>query len=149
MGEHLHPCFRTFTFSELGQMCGQIGAEWGGQAAPVVCGCMGLLPSRLHGFRLKRALSRLWASVLRNCGMPSLALKNRVVVWGGQDDQSFLQRFGVLLGQHQQVNQINLTQSSRAQTFGLRALLHFRRHRGHQRASVYMGSMGEIFIIAI
>lgn len=39
----------------------------------------GGLPSRLQGFRLKSALSRLWASTLRNCGMPSLALKSTVI----------------------------------------------------------------------
>lgn len=39
-----------------------------------------LLPSRLHGLRLKRARSRPCASALRNCGMPSLALQGRVGV---------------------------------------------------------------------
>lgn len=32
--------------------------------------------------------------------------------------------------------------------FGLRALLHFRNYLGHQRASVYVGYMADIFIIA-
>lgn len=35
----------------------------------------GCLPSRLAGFRLNRARRRLWASVLRNWGMPSFALQ--------------------------------------------------------------------------
>ena len=35
----------------------------------------GHLPSRLAGFRLNRARRRLWASVLRNWGMPSFALQ--------------------------------------------------------------------------
>lgn len=39
---------------------------------PLSWGC---LPSRLAGFRLNRARRRLWASVLRNWGMPSFALK--------------------------------------------------------------------------
>lgn len=38
----------------------------------------GPLPSRLQGFRLKRALSRLCASMLRNCGIPSFALQDRM-----------------------------------------------------------------------
>lgn len=42
----------------------------------------GGLPSRLQGFRLNSALSRLWASTLRNCGMPSLALKSTVIFQG-------------------------------------------------------------------
>lgn len=39
---------------------------------PLSWGC---LPSRLAGFRLNSARRRLWASVLRNWGMPSFALK--------------------------------------------------------------------------
>lgn len=35
----------------------------------------GCLPSRLAGFLLNRARRRLWASVLRNWGMPSFALE--------------------------------------------------------------------------
>lgn len=46
----------------------------------------GSLPSRLQGFRLKSALSRLWASTLRNCGMPSLALKSSHIL--GEEGQA-------------------------------------------------------------
>lgn len=42
------------------------------RSPPLSWGC---LPSRLAGFRLNSARRRLWASVLRNWGMPSFALK--------------------------------------------------------------------------
>ena len=84
MGEYLRPWLRTFAFSDLAQTCSQTRVEHGGRAAPVAAERGGLLPSRLHGFRLKRALSRPWASMLRNCGMPSLALKNRVELGMGR-----------------------------------------------------------------
>lgn len=40
----------------------------------------GCLPSRLAGFLLNRARRRLWASVLRNWGMPSFALEQPQVL---------------------------------------------------------------------
>lgn len=46
---------------------------------PLSWGC---LPSRLAGFLLNRARRRLWASVLRNWGMPSFALEQPQVSSG-------------------------------------------------------------------
>lgn len=44
----------------------------------------GCLPSRLAGFLLNRARRRLWASVLRNWGMPSFALEQPQASWGAE-----------------------------------------------------------------
>lgn len=73
---------RTFCFQgPRGQAvgpCVPMAPHRGGRRA------LGLLPSRLQGFRLKRALSKLWASMLRNWGMPSLALQSKSDIGGGQ-----------------------------------------------------------------
>jgi len=37
----------------------------------------GSLPNLLEGFLLKRARNKLWTSGLRNCGMPSFALRKK------------------------------------------------------------------------
>jgi len=38
----------------------------------------GSLPNLLEGFLLKRARNKLWTSGLRNCGMPSFALRKEM-----------------------------------------------------------------------
>lgn len=35
------------------------------------------IPNLFNGLRLKRARNRLWASGLKNCGIPSLALRKK------------------------------------------------------------------------
>lgn len=68
---HCLPTQRTT--APFSPRCGPVA--W---AAAVPCSpplSRGCLPSRLAGFRLNRARRRLWASVLRNWGMPSFALK--------------------------------------------------------------------------
>lgn len=38
-----------------------------------------ILPNLFAGFRLKSIRKRLWASGLKNCGIPSLALNNKSI----------------------------------------------------------------------
>lgn len=66
--------FESQSGAEAALSCPQ--GVWQGSTSPRER-CHKLLPSRLQGFLLKRALSKLWASTLRNCGIPSLALKNK------------------------------------------------------------------------
>lgn len=49
-------------------------SRWQPLSVPIGGGVMGILTQPVAGVHLKRALSRLWASMLRNCGIPSLAL---------------------------------------------------------------------------